>query len=361
MQTLDIKILDEIIKQTIAAVETGKSQIFEIYEAARTEMENVKRDLDRVKREAANIIQKVDELEKQERRARLRLSDVSRNFKTFTEEEMRQAYQEVENVRIALAVSREQERSLRMQRDNLEVRLKTLKDTLERAEGLVSKVGAALGFLGDHMETVLSHIESFQQRQELASRIIKAQEEERRRVAREIHDGPAQAMANVVFRAEVCERLMGTDVDKSKKELKELQAQIRAVLKETRQIIFGLRPMTLDDLGLVPTIRRLLNTMQERIQIDADVRVMGEERRLESHYEVGLFRIIQEALNNVEKHAKANRVMVKMDFRKDLVLAVIEDNGQGKLRPYGDTGTDRSFRRGRGSQDGKRTGDQGLD
>jgi len=329
MQTLDTKVLDKIVKQTVEAVEKGKTQIYEIYEAARTEMENVKKDLERIKREAATLILKVDEMEKKERQARLRLSEVHRNFKLYNEEDMRQAYQDVENLRVALAVSREQERNLRMQRDNLEIRLKNLKETLERAEGLVTQVGAALGFLGTHMESVIGHIESFQQRQDFAAKIIKAQEEERRRVAREIHDGPAQAMANIVFRAEVCERLIDNDALRAKAELKNLQEHIRGILRETRQIIFGLRPMTLDDLGLAPTIRRLLETMRERTSILTEFRILGEEKRLEAHFEVGLFRIIQEALNNVEKHAKAQSVWVRIEFRRDCVTAMVEDNGQG--------------------------------
>lgn len=329
MAKIDAKILDKIVKQTIAAVEKGKIQIYEIYEAARNEMENVKKDLERVKQETTNIIFRVDEFEKRERRSRLRLAEVHRDFKLYTEEDMRQAYEEAENVRIELAVTREQERSLRRQRNELEIRLRNLKETLQRAEGLVGQVGAALGFLGDHMENVLSQIESMQQRQAFAAKIIKAQEEERRRVAREIHDGPAQAMANIVFRAEVCERLLDTDLVRSRAELKDLQSQIRLVLKETRKIIFGLRPMTLDDLGLVPTIRRILDSLKERTNVISEIRVTGEEKRLDSHIEIGLFRTVQEALNNVEKHAKAKSVLVRLDFRATVVSASVEDDGKG--------------------------------
>lgn len=329
MEKIEVKVLDKILKQTIAAVENGKNQIFDIYEAARAEMENVKKDLERAKQEAAETIYKVDEMEKKERRARLTLAEVHRNFRVYKEEDMREAYEEVEKVRIGLAVSREQEKNLRRQRDDLEIRLKILKETLQRAEGLVAQVGAALGFLGSHMEGVLNQIESLHHRQAFAARIIKAQEEERRRVAREIHDGPAQAMANVVFRAEVCERLVDSDIVRAKAELKDLQLQVRGVLKETRKIIFGLRPMTLDDLGLVPTIRRVLDTMKERVGIIPEVTVMGVERRLESHIEVGVFRIVQEALNNVEKHAQARAVWVRIDFRSDAINAIVEDDGRG--------------------------------
>lgn len=329
VEKIDAKMLDKIIKQTMAAIERGKSQIFDIYEAARQEMDNVRKDVERVKQSTADIIFKVDELERKERRARLRLAEVSRNFRVYSEDDVKAAYEEASKLQVDLAVAREQEQSLRRQRDDLELRLRTLKNTVEKAENLVSQVGAALGFLGNEMGGVLSQIESMQQRQLFGAKIIKAQEEERRRVAREIHDGPAQAMANVVFRAEVCERLIDTDLQRSKNELRDLREQVRFCLKETRKIIFDLRPMTLDDLGLVPTIRRVLDTMKERTGIVSELRLLGEEKRLDSHIEIGLFRIIQEALTNVEKHAKASLVVVKIEFSLKTVNAVVEDNGQG--------------------------------
>lgn len=329
MHNLDMKVLDKIVKSTIAAVEKSKSQIFDIYEAARDEMENVRKDVERIKQESADIIMKVDELEKKERRARLRLVEVSRNFRVYSEEDIKGAYNDANNLQIELAVARENELNLRHRRDDLEVRLKSLKTTVGKAEGLVSQVGAVLGYLGNQMDGVVTQIESLQQSQIFGAKIIKAQEEERRRVSREIHDGPAQAMANIVFRAEVCERLIDIDIVRAKTELRDLREQVRQCLKETRKIIFDLRPMTLDDLGLVPTIKRFVNTVKERSGITFEVRVMGEEKRMDSYREIGLFRIIQEAVNNVEKHSKATDMEVRIEFRRTFVTVVVEDNGQG--------------------------------
>ncbi|SDF21756.1 sensor histidine kinase [Sporomusa acidovorans] len=329
MKNLDVKVLDKIVKTTIATVEKSKSQIFDIYEAAKNEMENVKKDVERSKQETADVIFKVDELEKKERRSRLRLMEVSRNFRNYAEEDIKAAYEDTSNVQLELAMARLQEQNLRRQRDELELRLKALKNTVEKAESLVSQVGAVLGYLGNQMGSVVTQIETLQASQVFGAKIIRAQEEERRRVAREIHDGPAQAMANIVFRAEVCERLVDVDIDRAKNELKDLREQVRVALRETRTIIFDLRPMTLDDLGLVPTLRRVLETMKERCYIFPEIKILGEEKRLDTHIEIGLFRIIQEALNNVEKHSKAATVWVRIDFRPSVVSAVIEDDGQG--------------------------------
>lgn len=186
-----------------------------------------------------------------------------------------------------------------------------------------------MGFLVNHIGSFANQIESLQQKQVFSSKIIYAQEEERRRVVREIHDGPAQTMANIVFRAEVCERLIDTDMQRAKNELKELREQVREVLKETRKIIFDLRPMTIDDLGLIPTIKRIVDTLEQRSDVDAEVIVLGVEKRLDAHVEIGLFRIIQEAITNIEKHAKASKAWIRIDFRPKLISVIIEDNGQG--------------------------------
>ena len=329
MKNLDVKVLDKIVKTTIATVEKSKTQIFDIYEAAKVEMENVRQDVERIKAETADIIFKVDELEKKERRSRLRLMEVSRNFRKYSEEDIKASYEDTSNVQLELAMARLQEQNLRRQRDEMELRLKALKNTVEKAENLVSQVGAVLGYLGTEMGSVVTQIETLQATQIFGAKIIRAQEEERRRVAREIHDGPAQAMANIVFRAEVCERLVDVDIDRAKNELKDLREQVRVALRETRTIIFDLRPMTLDDLGLVPTIRRVLETIKERCDIFSEVKIMGVEKRLDTYVEIGLFRIIQEALNNVEKHARASSVWVRIDFRPSVVSAVVEDDGQG--------------------------------
>jgi len=329
MENLDTKKLDEIVKSTIAAVENSKNQIYEIYEAARNEMENIKKDVEKIKQQTIDIIFKVDELEKIERRSRLRLLEVSRNFSVYAEKDIKGAYDDASNIQVDLAVARAQEQNLRRQRDELELRLRTMRDTVAKAENLTNQVGAVLGYLGDQMDGVVLKVESMQQSQLFGSKIIKAQEEERRRVSREIHDGPAQAMANIVFRAEVCERLIDVDMVRARKELADLREQVRVCLKETRKIIFDLRPMTLDDLGLVPTIKRFLDIAKERSGLITVVRLIGEERRLDSYVEVGIFRTIQEAVNNIEKHAEASLVNVVIEFGRDMLAVSIEDNGIG--------------------------------
>jgi two-component system sensor histidine kinase DegS len=329
IQNIDIKTLDKIIKKTISSIKDSRGQIYEVYEMARDELENVKRDVERVKNETAEIISKVDDLERSERKARIHLMEVSRDFKSHPEHEVREAYENARKIQVDLAVTREQEQNLRRQRNEQEIRLRNLGVTVAKAEQLVSQVGVVLDYLGNHMSAAFAQIETLQNAQIMGAQIIRSQEEERRRVARDIHDGPAQAMANIVFRAEVCERLIDTDVERAKLELRQLREHIRETLGEIRKIIFDLRPMALDDLGLVPTIRGVLENFRNQQGIFTEVTVTGRERRLESHIEIGLFRVAQEALNNVVKHAQASTVRVRIEFAPAGVTLVIEDDGKG--------------------------------
>lgn len=329
MKNLSEKTLDKIIKDTIEAMENGKTQIFEIYEAAQTEVKNVRGDIELLKKQVAVIIQKVDQKGKEERLARNKLVRVSSNFKTYTEEDIKICYEETRQIQIDLAVLREQEQSLRNKRNEMEIRLKQLLQTVERAKQLVSQVGVVLGYLSAHMGAVAAKMEEMHQEKMLGPAIIKAQEDERLRISREIHDGPAQMMASVVYRADVCERLMERDMEQAKQELKELREQVRTCLAETRKIIFDLRPMGLDDLGLVATIFHFLEKFEKRENVMIDFRVIGEEQRISKHMEICIFRIIQEAVNNIKKHANTDRGQLVLEYHDDYIYITIEDQGDG--------------------------------
>ncbi|MBX6350487.1 MAG: sensor histidine kinase [Clostridia bacterium] len=166
-------------------------------------------------------------------------------------------------------------------------------------------------------------------RQDVGFSIIRAQEEERRRLARDIHDGPAQLLANVVFRIEVSQKLLTVDPERAYAEMEQLKTLVRQSLQDVRKIIFDLRPMALDDLGFLPALRGYLGTFGERSGLACDLVVQGRERRLPAPAEVALFRIAQEALNNVWKHADASRVRVSLRFAPDAVELAVSDDGVG--------------------------------
>jgi two-component system sensor histidine kinase DegS len=154
-------------------------------------------------------------------------------------------------------------------------------------------------------------------------------EEERMRIARDMHDGPAQMLANLVLQAEVLERLLDRDPRLVVRELADFKNGVRDALEETRRLIFDLRPMTLDDLGLVPTLRKFVREFGEKTAMTARFHLVGEERRLPSNCEAVVFRIVQEALTNVRKHARARTVEVTLTLQPRRVVAIVKDDGEG--------------------------------
>jgi two-component system sensor histidine kinase DegS len=153
-------------------------------------------------------------------------------------------------------------------------------------------------------------------------------EEERMRIARDMHDGPAQSMSNLVLQAEILERLVNKP-EAILAELQDFKNSVRNALDETRQLIFDLRPMTLDDLGLVPTLRKYIKEFSDKHALGVRFNVVGEERRLPRNIEGTLFRIIQEALTNVQKHANTRGAEVTLNLGRQRILTIIHDDGQG--------------------------------
>lgn len=327
---LEANAIDEILKETLGALKDAREQMFDIAESARAEYERLNHAVQELRREAEASIEAVDRLEREVRKARRHLASVSQDFSRYSDRLIREAYEQTERLQVELSVARERENALRKKRDELERSLLNVKNMMEKAEKMVSHVGVAMDYLHGSIERIADHWEGIKARSQMGARIIRAQEEERRRVAREIHDGPAQAMANVVLRAEICERLFASGRDEVRQELAHLKTLVKESLRELRRIIFNLRPMALDDLGLVPTLHRYLENLREHEAAPVHLTVKGTEARLGSMQEAAVYRVVQEAVNNARKHAQASAINVTLEFVDNQYITItVEDDGIG--------------------------------
>ncbi len=159
--------------------------------------------------------------------------------------------------------------------------------------------------------------------------IVNAQEAERQRLSRQMHDGPAQALSNFILQTEIAMRLLDVDPGQAKDELSNLKASAMGTFQKVRNFIFELRPMMLDDLGLVPTLRKYADAFKEQAGIDVSVTVSGTERRLEPYLEVMIFRAVQELLGNASRHSQATLIKIQIDLGGDLIRVSVDDNGKG--------------------------------
>ncbi len=162
-----------------------------------------------------------------------------------------------------------------------------------------------------------------------SSAIIRSQELERHRIAREIHDGPAQAIANVVLRMDILSKIYEKDPNRVPDELARMEEIAQGALDEIRGFIFDLRPMTLQDLGLIPTIKRVVASLGDLSGLNVRLIVEGEERSLGQLVTLTIFRIAQEAMNNLRKHSKCKAAWVHLKYVEDKVILIVEDDGIG--------------------------------
>ncbi|WP_332695425.1 sensor histidine kinase [Halalkalibacter lacteus] len=326
----DTKMLDKIIDQTLDTVGKSREQIFENGEQSRQELQALENELVEVRLKVATIIEKTDRTEMHARFARNRLVEVSKEFEKFTNDEVRTAYEQANDYQIQLAVYKQEEVQLRDKRAQIESRLVNLKNTVMRAEQLAGQMAIVYKFLSSDIKKVTHVIEDAREKQAFGLQIIEAQEEERKKLSREIHDGPAQTMANVLLRSELIERIyQEKGIEDALNEIRDLRKMVKSSLVEVRRIIYDLRPMALDDLGLIPTLAKYLKTFEERTQISIVFRHIGKETRLPQQFGIALFRLVQESVQNAYKHAAPTEIQVKIDITPTKVIMLIKDDGKG--------------------------------
>ena len=166
--------------------------------------------------------------------------------------------------------------------------------------------------------------------------VINAQEQERQRLSRQMHDGPAQALSNFIVQADIVARFFEVDLNRSKEELNALKTTAMSTFQKVRFFISELRPMMLDDLGVVPTIRRYADTLKEQSGADISLNVKGNERRFEPYIEVMIFRSMQELIGGAVRHNQELpyklQINAQMVIEDRLVRVSVSDNGKG-MRP----------------------------
>lgn len=170
--------------------------------------------------------------------------------------------------------------------------------------------------------------------------MINAQETERQRLSRQMHDGPAQALSNFILQTEIAMRLFDVDQTRAREELNSLKAAALDTFQKVRSYIFELRPMMLDDLGLIPTLQNYAKTFKEQTGCEVTLLATGGEKRLESYLEVMIFRAVQELLNNAVYTSHATQAKIQINFDDDVIKVSVEDNGEGidpKILTEGDS------------------------
>ena len=244
------------------------------------------------------------------------LQQVQSQYESMPREDIRAAYDAALEAQQRLLVMRSQLEKLTSDQAGLQRHV----ETIELIQKNVFAEGQGASAAGSGGAAVLEMV-------------INAQEAERQRLSRLMHDGPAQTLSNFFIRTDIAVRYFDIDAEKAKDELGKLKKEAMATFQEVRGFIQELRPMMLDDLGLFPTVQRYIETFREQHGVDVNVSIKGQERRLEPYLEAMVFRAMQEMMGNSVNHNKDHPV--KIEITVELVLdertvkVSISDNGKG--------------------------------
>ncbi len=289
-------------------------------EEAQTELEQAQRELKEIDMLLQQTSAEVDRLAQRNAQAAGQLKQMEANIATVPRSDLQAAYTAMLDAQKRLLMMRGQLEKLQSDQHNIGRYVAHLRKVSESApvtsELRTSPVAAAAS-------------DSDSGGQPSIVRIIEAQEQERQRLVRQLHDGPAQSLTNLSLQAEICERVFDSDPVRARTELGDLKTAVTSTFQKVRDYMFDLRPMMLDDLGLVPTLRRYVDNFNEKSSVPAMLTITGAERRFTPYKEVVVFRVIQELLGNVRAHSHATRAQIMLDVGDDLIQATVEDNGSG--------------------------------
>ena len=300
------------------AASEAQQKLQELHANLNADLEKTRRELNEMDTLLRQTNSEVEKLAQREMTVANRLRDLEVNLDKYSKADVKNFYTSAQEVQMRLLMMRGQLEQLQFRQQVLKTRQSQL---FEIASALEPLVGANLG--GSAARS------GADDGGDVIANIIQAQEKERLRISLQMHDGPAQSMSNLVLRAEICQRLMDRDLDQARAELGALKSAINTTLQDTRRFIFDLRPMILDDLGLIPTLRRYVQQISDKHKLEVNLMVQNMDGRLPSHYEVAIFRFVQEALNNVVRHANASQARVLLDSSGGTIHVVIEDDGGG--------------------------------
>ena len=291
----------------------------------RQTLEQIKQDFEQTENdlhELAMLVQQssteVEKLAQRNADVVNRVHHIEANLDTMPREDIKEAYTAAQEAQMRLFLMRGQLEQLESKQQLLERHRDVVKMVLDAAERMST---AGVDFTGGQSGGASGS---------LIARIVNAQETERQRLSRQMHDGPAQSLTNLILQAQICEKLFDQDPDQARIELNNLKEAVNASFRRVRGFIFDLRPMMLDDLGLNPTIKRYVQDFESKTGLVCTLNLSGKEQRLPPHIEVTVFRVIQGLLNNVHQHANATRVTINVNLTPENELNVsVEDDGTG--------------------------------
>lgn len=309
--------------------EKEKQEVIQIHEQLLNQCKEASTTYRELSEQQTNLHREITELKQAVAASKNELTNARKQFDAMTNEEVLHIFEKTHQLQTELILLEQKYYVLSDEKNTFQRSLKEWEQQATFAGKLRQKITIVSKYMLNDYCTE-AKMGSIQNSQSIGLKILEAQENEKRRISREIHDGPAQMLANMLMQYEFIDQsFLNGNSEAALKEVKTLRMNIKETLAEIRQIIFDLRPMILDDLGLVPTLNRQIAEMERQAKIPIYLKVDGFEDRIEPNMEVTIFRLIQESVQNAVTHAQAKRIHVSLTMLAHHINVMIEDDGIG--------------------------------
>lgn len=211
--------------------------------------------------------------------------------------------------------------------DALELEIEEMKEKTDILNNEVNEIESDISQL-EEIKSILSASKDSSQNNK-GLNMLEIQEQDRQRIARDLHDSTVQNLTSLIHKSELCSRLVDTDPVRTRLELNTMSNILKSVINEIREIIYNLKPMSLEDLGLTITIERFINQLM--MCHDIKIRFFHNDEKYDilPVIKLSLFRMIQEACNNAVKHSEATKIDIDLRYKNDLISVSVKDNGKG--------------------------------
>ena len=290
----------------------------------RQELESAVQSLSEISLLLSKTNSEVEKLANRELQMSNRVRDMEMHLDNYSREDIRDLYNTAHEIQLRLFM-------MRSQAEQLQNRHQHIKDYLEKLRLLIDLLGiqsvpqgntdssSGRGITGMLAETEMLAGMS-------ALTFVEAQEDERLRISREIHDGPTQTLTNLMLRAEICSRLIDRDVTEARAELEGLKQMINSSLQETRRILFDLRPLTLSETGVIATLRQYLEELTRARGVETEVHG-PDALEVNGVMQIAIFRFVQALLGALLVEGSAYRVDVHIGMDGPLARVLVEGTG----------------------------------